>query len=67
MLKCDFYEVLGVGCDVFECDIKKVYKCFVMKYYLDCNLGDVGVVEKFKEVKEVYEILIDVQKKVVYD
>lgn len=42
-----------------ECEIRKVYKCLVMKYYLDCNQGDKEVEVKFKEIKEVYEVLID--------
>lgn len=60
MVKRDYYEILGVFKIVEECEIKKVYKCLVMKYYLDCNQGDKEVEVKFKEIKEVYEVLIDV-------
>lgn len=68
MVKCDFYDVFGVGKGVFVDEIKKVYCKKVKEYYLDCNVDNVEVVEvKFKEVNEVYEILKDVEKKVVYD
>lgn len=36
MLKWDYYEVFGVDKSVGECEIKKVYKKLVMKYYFDC-------------------------------
>lgn len=67
MLKKDYYEIFGVGKDVIGLDVKKVYCKLVMKYYFDCNLDDVDVEVKFKEVSEVYEVLLDVQKKEVYD
>ncbi len=67
MSKRDFYEVLGVGRDASERDIKKAYKRLAMKYHPDRNSGDAGAAEKFKEVKEAYEILTDAQKKAAYD
>ncbi|QIL86048.1 molecular chaperone DnaJ [Vibrio sp. HDW18] len=67
MSKRDFYEVLGVGRDASERDIKKAYKRLAMKYHPDRNSGDAGAAEKFKEVKEAYEILTDGQKKAAYD
>lgn len=67
MSKRDFYEVLGVGRDASERDIKKAYKRLAMKYHPDRNSGDAGAAEKFKEVKEAYEILTNAQKKAAYD
>lgn len=67
MSKRDFYEVLGLGRDASERDIKKAYKRLAMKYHPDRNSGDAGAAEKFKEVKEAYEILTDGQKKAAYD
>ncbi len=67
MSKRDFYEVLGVSRDSSERDIKKAYKRLAMKYHPDRNQGDESAAEKFKEVKEAYEILLDPQKKAAYD
>ncbi|UIP27339.1 molecular chaperone DnaJ [Photobacterium sp. TLY01] len=67
MSKRDFYEVLGVGRDAGERDIKKAYKRLAMKYHPDRNPGDDTAADKFKEVKTAYEILTDPQKKAAYD
>ncbi|SON50397.1 molecular chaperone DnaJ [Vibrio tapetis] len=67
MSKRDFYEVLGVARDASERDIKKAYKRLAMKFHPDRNQGDESSAEKFKEVKEAYEILTDGQKKAAYD
>ena len=67
MSKRDFYEVLGVGRDASERDIKKAYKRLAMKFHPDRNQGDQSAADKFKEVKEAYEILTDPQKKAAYD
>lgn len=67
MSKRDFYEVLSVGRDASERDIKKAYKRLAMKFHPDRNQGDDSAAEKFKEVKEAYEILLDPQKKAAYD
>ncbi|CAH0534324.1 Chaperone protein DnaJ [Vibrio stylophorae] len=66
MSKRDYYEVLGVGRDASERDIKKAYKRLAMKFHPDRN-HDADAPEKFKEVKEAYEILTDPQKKAAYD
>ncbi|MBY6186315.1 molecular chaperone DnaJ [Marinobacter hydrocarbonoclasticus] len=67
MSKRDYYEVLGVGRDASERDIKKAYKRLAMKYHPDRNPGDAEAEASFKEVKEAYEILTDDQKRAAYD
>ena len=67
MSKRDYYEVLGVGRDASERDIKKAYKRLAMKYHPDRNPGDKEAEANFKEVKEAYEILTDSDKKAAYD
>lgn len=67
MSKRDLYEVLGVGRDASERDIKKAYKRLAMKFHPDRNQGDDSAADKFKEVKTAYEILTDPQKKAAYD
>ncbi|RLV59559.1 molecular chaperone DnaJ [Parashewanella curva] len=67
MSKRDYYEVLGVGRDASEREIKKAYKRLAMKYHPDRNPGDATAEKHFKEAKEAYEILTDSNKKAAYD
>ncbi|MGP1929708.1 MAG: molecular chaperone DnaJ [Arsenophonus sp. ER-BJ3-MAG3] len=67
MAKRDFYQVLGINKRADEKDIKKAYKRLAMRYHPDRNQGDKEAESKFKEIKEAYEILIDVQKRAAYD
>lgn len=63
----NYYEVLRVLKDVLVEQIKKVYYSLVCQYYFDVNLGDINVVEKFKEINLVYEIFFDLLKWFKYD
>lgn len=67
MAKRDYYEVLGVNRDASDDDIKKAYRKLAMKFHPDRNPDDKSAEEKFKEVKEAYEILSDEQKRAAYD
>ncbi|ACA87846.1 molecular chaperone DnaJ [Shewanella woodyi] len=67
MSKRDYYEVLSVGRDASEREIKKAYKRLAMKFHPDRNPGDKAAETSFKEVKEAYEILTDSDKKAAYD
>ncbi|MGL4474932.1 MAG: molecular chaperone DnaJ [Shewanella sp.] len=67
MSKRDYYEVLSVGRDASEREIKKAYKRLAMKYHPDRNPDDKDAEANFKEVKEAYEILTDADKKAAYD
>lgn len=67
MSKRDFYEVLGVERTADDREIKKAYKRLAMKYHPDRNRDDPQAEEKFKEVKEAYEVLTDPQKRAAYD
>ena len=67
MTKRDYYEVLGVGKDANEADIKKAYRRLAMKLHPDRNAGDTKTEAEFKDVKEAYEILSDQQKRATYD
>lgn len=67
MAKADYYEILGVGKDAGERDIKKAYKRMAMKYHPDRTKGDKDLEAKFKDVKEAYEVLTDPAKRQAYD
>jgi len=67
MAKKDFYEVLGIGRNASQDDIKKAYRQMAMKYHPDRNAGNKESEEKFKEAAEAYEVLGDPEKKQRYD
>jgi len=67
MAKRDYYEVLGVGRDATEEDIKKCYRKLAVRYHPDKNPGDKAAEEKFKEASEACEVLRDPEKRQIYD
>ncbi|MYM40565.1 molecular chaperone DnaJ [Duganella qianjiadongensis] len=67
MAKRDFYEVLGVAKNASEDEIKKAYRKLAMKYHPDRNPDSKESEEKFKEVKEAYEMLTNPEKREAYD
>jgi len=67
MAKRDFYEILGVAKTASEEDIKKSYRKLAMKYHPDRNPDNKESEEKFKEVKEAYEMLTNPEKREAYD
>ncbi|AAO26875.1 chaperone protein DnaJ [Buchnera aphidicola str. Bp (Baizongia pistaciae)] len=67
MSKQDYYKTLGVTQSSDEREIKRAYKKLAMKYHPDRNPGNKNSEEKFKTIKEAYEILIDPKKRTAYD
>jgi molecular chaperone DnaJ len=67
MAKRDFYEILGVAKGATEDEIKKSYRKLAMKYHPDRNPDSKESEEKFKEVKEAYEMLTNPEKREAYD
>ncbi|WP_426107233.1 molecular chaperone DnaJ [Massilia sp. TSP1-1-2] len=67
MAKRDFYEILGVAKNSSDEEIKKSYRKLAMKYHPDRNPDSKESEEKFKEVKEAYEMLTNPEKREAYD
>ena len=63
----DYYDVLGVGREASEGDVKKAYRKLAMEFHPDRNNGDATAEERFKEATEAYEILRDQGKRQRYD
>ena len=65
--KRDYYEVLGIGKNATEAEIKSAYRKLAKKYHPDLNPGDKTAEEKFKEVNEANDVLSDPEKRKRYD
>ena len=63
----DYYEVLGVGRDATDAQIKSAYRKLAFKHHPDRNPGRKDEEEKFKEAAEAYAVLADAQKRGMYD
>ncbi len=67
MSRRDYYEVLGVGRDAGEAQIKSAYRKLALKYHPDRNPGDTAAEEHFKEAAEAYAVVGDPEKRARYD
>jgi len=66
--KRDYYEVLGVDRKASKDDVKKAYRKLAMKYHPDRNKDSPKEAEeKFKELSEAYEVLVDDDKRSRYN
>jgi molecular chaperone DnaJ len=63
----DYYEVLGVGRDAQETEIKKAFRRLARELHPDTNADDPHAEEKFKEAAEAYEVLSDPERRGLYD
>jgi molecular chaperone DnaJ len=63
----DYYEVLGVGRDAGENEVKKAFRRLARELHPDQNQHDPHAEEKFKEAAEAYEVLSDADRRRQYD
>ena len=64
--KRDYYEVLEVGSQASEEDIRKAFRKKAMEYHPDRNKAD-DASDRFKEVNEAYQVLSDPERRSQYD
>ncbi len=65
--KRDYYEVLGIGRNASEEEGKRAYRKLAVKFHPDKNPDDPHAEEKFKELGEAYDVLMDADKRAAYD
>ncbi|XP_030059349.1 dnaJ homolog subfamily B member 12 [Microcaecilia unicolor] len=62
----DYYEILGVGRDASEEDLKKAYRKLALKFHPDKNHAP-GATEAFKAIGNAYAVLSNPDKRKQYD
>ena len=62
----DFYSVLGVDRDASEKDIKRAFREKASEYHPDVS-DDPNAEEKFKRIQDAKEVLLDDEKRRMYD
>lgn len=66
MTKRDYYEILGVSREVSQDEIKKAFRLKARELHPDVN-KEPDAEEKFKELGQAYEVLMDEDKRAMYD
>lgn len=67
MAKRDYYEVLGVGRNASDAEIKKAFRKLALQWHPDRNPERGDAEALFKEAAEAYEVLSDPARRTEYD
>jgi molecular chaperone DnaJ len=65
--KRDYYEVLSVERTASGEEVKRAYRKLAVQFHPDKNPNDPHAEEKFKELGEAYDVLMDSDKRAAYD
>ncbi|KAL7309224.1 hypothetical protein PS15m_011329 [Mucor circinelloides] len=63
----DYYDILDVPRDAQKAQIKRHFKKLSRVYHPDKNDGDEAASQKFMEIANAYEVLMDDEKRSIYD
>lgn len=64
--KRDYYDILGVGKQASDEEVKKSYRKLALEWHPDRNKA-ANANEKFKEINEAYAVLSSKEKRATYD
>jgi curved DNA-binding protein CbpA len=63
----EYYAILGLKEAASPEEIRRAYRKLALHYHPDRNRGDAGAEERFKAISEAYGVLIDPEKRRMYD
>ena len=63
----DFYKILGVARTASEAEIRKAYRNLARKHHPDRNPGNRAAEDRFKELGQASEVLLNKKKRELYD
>jgi len=63
----DLYVVLGIARGSSVADIKRAYRRLARRYHPDINPGDQEAAQRFRQILDAYETLIDADRRRRYD
>lgn len=66
-MRKNYYQILGLSPDCGKDEIKKAYKSYALKFHPDKHGNDTFFEERFKEIKEAYDILNDESERKKFD
>lgn len=67
LLAEDFYDLLNIRRDATDKQIKKAFRKLSLKYHPDRNPGDHMAHERYLQINQAYETLMDPEKRQIYD
>ena len=62
-----YYQVLGIGKDASDKDVKAAFRRLARRHHPDLNPGDEAAEREFKRINEAYEVLSDPESRRKYD
>ncbi|MCF8062852.1 MAG: DnaJ domain-containing protein [Deltaproteobacteria bacterium] len=59
MAKKDYFHILGIARDSSPSEVKRAYRRLAFRYHPDTSEGGEEGIERFREVREAYDVLMD--------
>jgi len=67
MARVNYYDILGVASDASAAEIKRAYRRMARRHHPDFNPGDAAAEERFKRLREAYDVLSDPTTRRAFD